>query len=82
MTLGKIVDDIISMESIKYDTTNEQKEVGSMGLTPGIVYNSSNTLETIDSEILRNITKGKTSFKLIISVTCLKSTLMYSLMLE
>ena len=73
LTSGEIVEDIISMEeSTKYDTTNQQKEVSSMGLTPGIVYNTSNTLETIDSEILRNITKGKHSFKLINSINYLK----------
>ena len=70
LTSGKIVEDIMAMESNKYDTKNEQKEVSSMGLTPGNVCNTLNTLETIDSEILANITKGKHSFKFIISVTC------------
>ena len=70
MTSGKIVEDIIAMESNKYDTTNEPKEVISMGLTPEKVCNNAHTLETIDSEILANITKGKHSFKFIISVTC------------
>ena len=70
LTLGKIVDDIISMESIKYDTTNEQKEISLIGLTPGKVCDTANTFETIDRDILTNITNGKYSFKLIISVTC------------
>ena len=69
LTSGKIVEDIIAMESNKYDTTNEPKEVISMGLTPEKVCNTSHTLETIDSEILTHITKGKHSFKFIISVT-------------
>jgi hypothetical protein len=58
LTSGKITDDIISMESNKYDTTNEQKENISMGITPGKVHNTTNTLETIDSEMLANISKG------------------------
>ena len=70
LTSGKITDDIISMESNKYDTTNEQKENISMGITPGKVHNTTNTLETIDSEMLANISKGKHSFKFIISVIC------------
>ena len=49
LTSGKIVEDIISMESNKYDTTNEQKQVSSMGLTPGKVYNTANTLEIVGS---------------------------------
>ena len=70
LTSGEIVEDIMSMESNKYDTTNKQKEVSSMGLTPQNVYNTANTLETIDTEILTKITKGKHFFKYIISLSC------------
>ena len=66
MTSGKIVEDIIAMESNKYDTANEPKEVSSVGLTSGKICNTANTLETIDSEILDYITKGKHSLKFII----------------
>jgi hypothetical protein len=58
LTSGKIVEDIIAMESNKYDTANEPKEVSSVGLTSGKICNTANTLETIDSEILDYITKG------------------------
>ena len=54
------------MESNKYDTANEPKEVSSVGLTSGKICNTANTLETIDSEILDYITKGKHSLKFII----------------
>ena len=66
LTSGKIVEDIIAMESNKYDTANEPKEDSPAGLTPGKVCNTANTLETIDSEILDYITKGKHSLKFII----------------
>ena len=66
LTSGKIVEDIIAMESNKYDTANEPKEVSPVGLTPGKVSNTANTFETIDSEILENITKGNHSLKFII----------------
>ena len=56
------------MESNKYDTTNEQKENSAMGPTPGNELNTTNTLETIDSEMLKNITKGRNSSKFRISV--------------
>ena len=68
MTSAQIVEDVISMESNKNDTTNEQKENSAMGLTPGNVLNTTNTLETIDGEMLKNITKGRNSSKFRISV--------------
>merc|ERR1712154_369812 len=58
LTSAQIVEDVISMESNKYDTANEQKENSALGLTPRNVLNTTNTLETIDSETLKNITKG------------------------
>ena len=62
------MEDVISMESNRYDTTNEQTENSAMGLIPGNVHNTANTLETIDGEMLKNITKGRNSSKFRISV--------------